>query len=447
MKLIHRVKMRRAYNSGNWEKSRFYANKLLTKTGESNLAKSVIVRSYWNERDLEKVGELLAIWIDEGLDSVRAKYEKAINTTNPKYEPPSRDTLVEWDSDNLVSNYFQDGNLLWLKTPNMWVYWEMPSDFELERTSPALLELAAELLLSPWIKSTKKPFSSKRGFGKNYSLSFSGGTDSTAAMLLMPDNTILAYHERDFDSMIDHRNAFALIDHIKTYRDVIIVKSNHENIRKSYSKPNGFSTDYASGVHLILMADYLDLKGVAFGMVIENGWLERGAKYRNFSESRHWNYWSQRFNDAGLHLVLPTNMISEAGCMKICHSDEIGQFLNSCIRGDGEGGCEKCWKCFHKNGPIGRKIDVTSHEISTYLQKRPLRTAMHALWAIKKMNLEHLVPDLKSQLQQDFSWWEDYYPPGLEILPIDLTQTIETRLIENLEVMDSQNLLEEINLF
>ena len=72
---------------------------------------------------------------------------------------------------------------------------------------------------------------------------------------------------------------------------------------------------------------------------------------------------------------------------------------------------------------------------------------MHALWAIKKMNLEHLVPDLKSQLQQDFSWWEDYYPPGLEILPIDLTQTIETRLIENLEVMDSQNVLKEINLF
>lgn len=447
MKLIHRVKMRRAFNSGNWEKSRFYANKLLTKTGESNLAKSVIVRSYWNESDLEKVGELLSLWREEGLDFIREMYENATIAAPIENKPYAPEKKVEWNPDQIISNFLQEGNLLWMKTPNMWVYWEMPSDFVLENTSPALLELAAEILLSPWVKSTKKPFTSKREFGKNYSLSFSAGTDSTAAMLLMPENTILAYHQRDFDSMIDHRNAFQLIEHIKTYRDVLVVKSNHERIRKTYAKPNGFSTDYASGVHLILMADYLELKGVAFGLVIENGWLEKGAKYRNFAESRHWNYWSKRFNDAGLHLVLPINMISEAGCMKICHSNEIGQYLNSCIRGNGEVGCGECWKCFHKNGPLGRKIDVTSHEISTYLQKRPLRTAMHALWAIKKMNLEHLVPDLKSQLQQDFSWWENYYPPGLEILPIDLKQTIERRLIENLKIMDNQNILQEVNLF
>lgn len=439
--------MRRAFNSGNWEKSRFYANKLLTKTGESNLAKSVIVRSYWNESDLEKVGELLSLWREEGLDFIREMYENATIAAPIENKPYAPEKKVEWNSDQIISNFLQEGNLLWMKTPNMWVYWEMPSDFVLENTSPALLELAAEILLSPWVKSTKKPFTSKREFGKNYSLSFSAGTDSTAAMLLMPENTILAYHQRDFDSMIDHRNAFQLIEHIKTYRDVLVVKSNHERIRKTYAKPNGFSTDYASGVHLILMADYLELKGVAFGLVIENGWLEKGAKYRNFAESRHWNYWSKRFNDAGLHLVLPINMISEAGCMKICHSNEIGQYLNSCIRGNGEVGCGECWKCFHKNGPLGRKIDVTSHEISTYLQKRPLRTAMHALWAIKKMNLEHLVPDLKSQLQQDFSWWENYYPPGLEILPIDLKQTIERRLIENLKIMDNQNILQEVNLF
>ena len=63
--------MRRAYNSGKWEKSRFYANKLLPHLSESELAKSVIVRSYWNEGDLEKVGEILALWREEGLDFIR----------------------------------------------------------------------------------------------------------------------------------------------------------------------------------------------------------------------------------------------------------------------------------------------------------------------------------------------------------------------------------------
>lgn len=70
--------MRRAYNSGNWEKARFYANKLITKKGEDGLAKSVIVRSYWNQRDLEKLGELLAVWKDSELDFIRKKYEKVV---------------------------------------------------------------------------------------------------------------------------------------------------------------------------------------------------------------------------------------------------------------------------------------------------------------------------------------------------------------------------------
>jgi len=72
---------------------------------------------------------------------------------------------------------------------------------------------------------------------------------------------------------------------------------------------------------------------------------------------------------------------------------------------------------------------------------------MHALWAIKKMNLQHLVPDLKGLFEMDFSWWEDYYTPGLEILPIDLRQTIGKRLNENLEVMNDHNKLAEVNLF
>jgi hypothetical protein len=350
--------MRRAFNSGNWEKSRFFANKLLPYSNESDLAKSVIVRSHWNEGDLERVGEMLAIWRESSLDFIREKYENATSAPPIKNKPSAPGQKVEWNPDEIISNFVQEGNLLWMKTPNMWVYWEMPTGFELEDTSPVLLELAAELLLRPWVKSTKKPFSSKREFGENYSLSFSAGTDSTAAMLLMPENTILAYHERDFDSMIDHRNALRLIDQIKTYRDVIIVKSNHERIRKTYAKPNGFSTDYASGVHLILMADYLDLKGVSFGLVIENGWLEKGARYRDFAKSNHWNYWSKRFNDAGLHLVLPINMISEAGCMKICHSDEIGQFLNSCIRGDGEGGCGNVGSVSTKMALLAEKLTV-----------------------------------------------------------------------------------------
>ena len=72
---------------------------------------------------------------------------------------------------------------------------------------------------------------------------------------------------------------------------------------------------------------------------------------------------------------------------------------------------------------------------------------MHALWAIKKMNLEHLVPDLKSQLQQDFSWWEDYYAPGLEILPSELRKIIQNNLEFYLQVLEDTSPLVTMNLF
>ena len=72
---------------------------------------------------------------------------------------------------------------------------------------------------------------------------------------------------------------------------------------------------------------------------------------------------------------------------------------------------------------------------------------MHSLWAIKGMNLEHLVPDLKPLLHQDFSWWENYYTPGLELLPIELREVIEGNLKLNLEIMRDHSKLTNINLF
>ena len=72
---------------------------------------------------------------------------------------------------------------------------------------------------------------------------------------------------------------------------------------------------------------------------------------------------------------------------------------------------------------------------------------MHSLWAIKGMNLEHLVPDLKPLLEQDFSWWENYYSPGLELLPIDLRDIIEDNLKLNLEIMKDHSKLTNVNLF
>ena len=60
--MIRRTLMRRAYNLGKWERARFYAFKIISKPKERYLARSVIIRSYWNEGDYSKVLELNKKW-------------------------------------------------------------------------------------------------------------------------------------------------------------------------------------------------------------------------------------------------------------------------------------------------------------------------------------------------------------------------------------------------
>ena len=122
----------------------------------------------------------------------------------------------------------------------------MPDGFNLEQTHPSLLQLATDLLLRPWHKEVKAPLDVGREKGVNYALSYSAGTDSSAAMQLMPEDTILGYHERNFTSMIKHDNAHRMINHLRENREVLIVKSNHEHLRKLRGKQTGFSTDYAA---------------------------------------------------------------------------------------------------------------------------------------------------------------------------------------------------------
>ena len=114
-------------------------------------------------------------------------------------------------------------------------------------------------------------------------------------------------------------------------QEILIVPSNHERIRASYGKQIGFSTDLAAGVHLILLSDTLNLSSIAFGTPIDNTWLAKGKKFRDFSQSKYWTKWKARFRSVGLELEFPINHISEAGAMKICQESGIIDDINSMI--------------------------------------------------------------------------------------------------------------------
>ena len=445
---IKRGKIRRLYNNQEYEAAINLAKQETESDVNGAFAQDIIVRGLWNLGEYEEILDFVLVYKNADLQGLAEKARKIIDPLSLETPPPMELAELGWNEGDLLANWYQVESRLWLRHPRGWVYWDMPKEFPLATVHPNILALAIEVLLHPIVPEAAEIVVDKRPFGSQIGLSFSGGIDSTAAAMLLPDTALLAYHKRSFQSMIDHRLAENLFKEMKINhgREVFQVPSNHELLRTTWGKPVGFSTDFAAAVHLILLADVLDLGTIALGTPIDNTWLAKGKKFRQFSESDYWKKWSARFSQAGLRLEFPINHISEAGALRICQQSPLLCHINSCLRGDGEHWCGTCWKCFHKNGPLGREFDFQSNEIQSFLSMKPLRTAQHALWAIQSMGLEDRVPHLKGYLNQPLEWWESFYPPGLDLINESLRSFVEKRTREYLKPMSQPYQLELVEL-
>jgi hypothetical protein len=95
---------------------------------------------------------------------------------------------------------------------------------------------------------------------------------------------------------------------------------------------------------------------------------------------------------------------------------------------------------------MGRPYDVTSREIQTFLQRRPLRTAQHALYVIKTQGHDDLVQDLAHHLAQDMMWWEEAYGPGLNLIQSPWRTTVEERTRATFRVLNESSPLTKVDL-
>ena len=447
---IRRLWIRRLYNSGDYNRALKHSMKQLSSSTNRDFALDIILRSYYNLGKWEKLVKFSSLHSELVSNSfVQKARAKIYLTSKGTSESPIINKNEVWNPETPLSNWYQEDSRIWFRFPDGWVFWEMPDDFELTNTHPSLLILSMNILLKPYKIRYDVDTSSSRPYGNNTGLSYSGGIDSTAAAMVLPEDTVLAYHERSFPSMLNHELAGRIFERWEQDfgRKVIRIPSNHEIIRSSVDLPIGFSSDFAAGVHLVLLSDYLDLKTISFGTPIDNTWLKKGATYRDFSATTYWIRWREYFNHAGLNLEFPINHISEAGAMKICMNSKFIDVLDSCLRGDGVSGCGRCWKCFNKNGPLGRKIEFNSHEIQTYLNRTPMPTAMHALWSIQSQRLEDKVPHWQHKLTESLEWWEEYYPPGLDLIGEPLRNHVEERTKQFLLPMQKPYPLEQVNLY
>ena len=236
-------------------------------------------------------------------------------------------------------------------------------------------------MTSPWEDGILDDWIPSREPGWRPGLAFSGGVDSVASMLLMPQDTVLVYNRRDgFKSGINHTNADRLFYTClrRLGRPVLQVPSNHESFENSKESPLVsvpimhvpsklfFSPIICISIRLQQVC-HSRTRSCSTVTVIE-------TLGHHGSGDTH----SEIFKKHRLSIYQPVAGCSEVINQLIVAENGLLDFAQSCLRSDKPGvPCGACWKCFRKNTLAGHEFKFSNErrvQIDTFLQKRPLNT-------------------------------------------------------------------------
>jgi hypothetical protein len=280
-----------------------------------------------------------------------------------------------------------------------------------------------------FLSASGKPYTSKSD-GKP-GLAFSGGMDSTAALLLMPKSTVPVFLDRPHranTTLYNKSAAKATLAFLES-KGVpnISISTDVEFIRN----PVGFPTDLATGIPVLALASHFQFDSVGFGTVMESAYRIGHKKSRNYIESPHYKVWAPLFSAAGLPLFLPVAGVSEVGTSTIVHRSPYRGMARSCIRGNWPRTCNNCWKCFRKQ-LIEHGINQTEfndNQFLTSLQSKEVVSKLSAEfishenvlgWALNKIERGPKLEVLFNRLVAStypLNHLDSFYPPATELVP------------------------------
>ncbi|MGD6775882.1 DUF6395 domain-containing protein [Sutcliffiella horikoshii] len=254
---------------------------------------------------------------------------------------------------------------------------KLPQDWNLHSLHPDLLALAIASIILPFcgsrlempigvsnqfhqefFKNTKKRLypintSLKPRKAKKTAvpaLCYSGGPDSTAAMLLLPPESklflIKKITPKEFlnKSLLNQTAALHACKILKEKgKNVHIIESNLEFVKN----PAGYPTFLTEAVPALLLADYYNLDSIANGHTIEEGYQIGYSGYQDFIFSP-FGMWSSLLEVVDMPYTLPTLGLSEVAALKLILLSEFKNDVQSCSRGGINKPCMNCIKCFRK---------------------------------------------------------------------------------------------------
>jgi hypothetical protein len=297
--------------------------------------------------------------------------------------------------------------------------------------------------LNPWTPS----INSRPG------LAFSGGADSTAALSLLPPDTVPIFLDRT------ERNVRTLYDReaprlackklIEIGYQVKMIDSDLEYVRD----PIGFPVDVANAAPLILLAEHMELDSISFGTIMESSFGIGHKKYRDYPNGSHYKLWGKLFEAAGLPFLQVVSGVSEVGTSIINSKSLIGEYSHSCMRGKWKNPCKNCWKCFRKllldsvifntelsNEDLDNLFEIP--EAKRYLSSFPIKHENVLIYITSKYNGNHVLMNmLKKRVRGDIvetSWMEKFYPKMFEVIPEKHQKFVEEKLNKYLEPMSKE---------
>lgn len=282
-------------------------------------------------------------------------------------------------------------------------------------------------------------------------LAYSGGVDSTTALLLLPDNTSLFFVDRiipsHMPSLYVKESAHAACNTLKHEgRTVYMIPTDFEYIRN----PVGFPVDLASSIPALLLSDYENIDSIAEGLIFEGAYSIGRKKYREYPKSWHYTVWGTLFKAVDLPLSFVTSGLSEVVTSSIIAQSKYANIAQSCMRAQGKKPCMSCRKCIRKimlNHILTyKKIDtvILEHFFSLPIAASFFASGMmhhHNVMAYitshyhgnyKPMNL------FKQRMGGDImnvDWLEKWYSPALTVVKEKYQDFVKQRILSYVEPM------------
>ncbi|GAA0377141.1 hypothetical protein GCM10009530_29670 [Microbispora corallina] len=290
--------------------------------------------------------------------------------------------------------------------------------------------------------------------GSGLAISYSGGADSMAVAEVFPDAPFVHFqrvsHPRVPNRWTHYRSDVAARLARETGRDVTVVQSDLE-FTLAFPRP-GYPEHHAVAVGALLLADRLDLGGLAFGYELGSRWLGGGRYIHRFSpDNPMWaghERWGRLFAAAGMRMVLPVAGVSEAVTMRMALESELRPQLRWCLQGSGAIPCGRCGKCLYKEliqaavegRPMRTELTATSGPGRKWQQPPPYGgQEMIEYGCARVPNIaetpfakaaEHLGATVEST-----RWLERCYPPAVEEVPERWRKQVDAYMRDTIGLM------------